>query len=165
MRYEYLYDHEMFDISANGQYCGVLVPTHVMKKFMKISAKWSAEIRQLFNEHKDELLVSDWTGVFPADENGKIVGSETVTYSCPEDFNELQGRIALFVPKPPEHKDVYICKRETAKQIAQEIWDEKQQEMVQAERTDEDDGKQKPLPVQETGPQGNESHDWRNHNP
>ena len=133
MRHDYLFDHEMFDISANGQYCGVYVPTRVMKKFMKISANWSAEIRQLFNEHKDELLVSDWTGVFPKDENGKIIDPEIVAYSSPADIDQLAHRISLFVPKQPEHKDVYICDRQTAVTIAQEIWDEKHIEVVNAD--------------------------------
>lgn len=125
MKEKYLYPKEMFDVSANGQYCGVLVPSHVMKKFMKLSNKWSIEIQQLLNEHKDELLVSDWTGVFPKDDEGKILGSQIVRYSNGNEYNTVEQRISLFKPMQPKHEDVYICTREVAETIAQEIYNER----------------------------------------
>ena len=131
MREEHLYPREMFDISANGIFCGVFVPTHVMKKFMKISAKWSAEIQQLLNEYEDELFVSNWAGYFPKDENGRITDSQIVKYT---DTNECSTapfttfttaeRIKLFKPAQPEHVDMYICDHDTAVEIAKEIYEE-----------------------------------------
>jgi hypothetical protein len=127
MREQYLYPHEMFDVSANGLYCGVFVPTDVMKKLMKINAKWVLEIQQLFNEHKNELLVSNWTGYFPKDESGKVTGSTCVQYSDPNDWTSVEERIALFKPRQPTHVDVYICDRGTGVLIAEEIHKEMQE--------------------------------------
>lgn len=126
MKEEYLYPHEMFDISAQGAYCGVFMPTEVMKKLERINAKWAAEIKQLLNEHKNELLVSSWTGFAAKDADGKLLDFQTVHYSDPDcEWESVEQRIDLFKPSQPNHVDVYICDRETAESIAKEIYEEK----------------------------------------
>lgn len=136
MREEYFYPHEMFEVNANGQYCGVFMPGHVMKKLMKISSKWSSEIQQLLNEHKTELFTADWTLANTEDENGKILKQEIVKYSDPNDlaWNTVENRISLFKPAMPRHTDIYLCDRETALKIAEEILKEN---MPEKEQTNE----------------------------
>lgn len=125
MKENYLYPHEMFAVNINGQYCGVFVPTKVMKKLMAISTKWSKEVQQCLNEYKDELLVQKWTLANTYNEDGTINKQQIVHYSDPNDqWDTVERRISMFISEQPKHTDVYLCGRETAQEIAMEILQE-----------------------------------------
>lgn len=121
---------QFFDVSAQGVYCGFLVPTHVMKKLKKLEAEWMSKVRDALTDHKDEVYLSAWSGYFPKDKSGY----ETVHYVDEEsEWNTKEDRIKLFKPNQPNPVDIYRCTREKATQIAEEIWREKHPDAKEGE--------------------------------
>lgn len=125
MREQYLHDKEMFDFNA-GAYCGVYMPTHVMKKIARLAAQYSNDVKKVLNEHANELLVSDWTLANKLDDNGKILKQVTIRFARKNDeirFDNVAHRISLFKPPQPIRiKELYIVEsREQAEEIANEI--------------------------------------------
>lgn len=123
MREKFLYPHVMFDVDAGG-YCGVFVPTDVMKKIEKATTLFQKQIQSILYENKEKLLVSNWTLANTYGDDGKIDHQQIVNYSDPSDFEAVEDRIRLFIPKQSRKVDVYICDRETAEDIAMEILQE-----------------------------------------
>lgn len=124
MRQQFLHDKEMFDFNAGG-YCGVYVPTHVMKKLGRLAAQYSNDVKKVLNDHSSELLASEWTLANQLDENGKILKQVTIKYAkkVPDTYDNVARRISLFQPPQPQHiKELYIVENgEQAKEIANEI--------------------------------------------
>lgn len=58
-------------VMGNGQYCGLIMPEHVMKKLSKIFARHNDEIKDFLTKHKEELYAESWTLAYP---NGKQEG-------------------------------------------------------------------------------------------
>ena len=124
MRQQFLHDKEMFDFSAGG-YCGVYVPTHVMKKLGRLAAQYSNDVKKVLNEHAGELLASEWTLANRIDDNGKILKQVTIKYAkkVPSSWDSVAKRITLFQPPQPQHiKELFVVENdEQAKEIANEI--------------------------------------------
>ena len=124
MREKYLYDRQMFKMSAQGIFCGVFMPTRVMEKILKIETMAMAEIRKIMYEYEDELLPQSWTLANEKDGNGKILKQVTIDYTT-NDRDDIKRRIALFEPSQPTPTSVYsVPCREIAEEIAGEILQE-----------------------------------------
>lgn len=128
MKEQYLYDKEMFELSA-GCYCGLYLPTKVMKKVIKVLAEKDNQIKKILNEHKDELKVAHWTGCGIYDENGKLLEFPSIKYALEYDGDGWDGvdhRISLFKCQQPKRVDkLYIVpNNDKAEEIAKEIADE-----------------------------------------
>lgn len=119
-----MYPHTMFEFDADG-YCGVFMPEDVMKKLVKLQGLYMKQVQTLLNDNKDKLLVKDWTMAYKEDENYKIKKSVYVKFSDTEAYwDSVERRIELFKPNQPKKVDVYVCNRETAKMIAEEVLEE-----------------------------------------
>lgn len=121
MREKYLYPHTMFEMNAMT-YCGVFMPEEVMRKIVKLQGMYMRQVQTTLNDNKDKLLVAEWTMATKEDVNGKIKSSAYVKYSdtC-SSFCSVEERIELFKPEQPKRVDVYVCDRETARSIAEEL--------------------------------------------
>lgn len=129
-RYNKKIPGQFFNVSAQGIYCGFLVPTNVMKKLKNLESAWMSKVRDVLAEHKDEIHISEWTGYFPKDKSG----CETVNYVGEESqWYTKEERIELFKPQQPTAVDIYRCTREEAMQIAEEIWREKHPDVKEGE--------------------------------
>jgi hypothetical protein len=126
-RFEKKIPGQLFQLGAQ-MYCGFFVPTHVMKKLMRIDAEHAAKVRDVLTEHINDIHLENWTGHFPADANGVCTGSEIVHFVDSDAYSDKEFRISLFKPKQPMPVDVYRCTREEAQQIAEGIWNEKHSE-------------------------------------
>lgn len=126
MREQYLYPHTMFEMNAGG-YCGVFMPTDVMKKLVKIQGLYMKQLQTLLNDNKDKLLVASWTCYSETNEAGAITHQEVVKYSGPVTsyWDSVEKRIELFKPDQPKKVDVYLCDKDTAVLIAKEILEER----------------------------------------
>ena len=106
-----------------GHCCGFMVPTNVMKKLMKVSAKFEQEVRDILTEHKEDLHTYDWT-MYRDSENSKE--AEYVYFYDPELELSIDRRIELFRPDQPEPiHALYKCNRSTAGMIAKKLYEEK----------------------------------------
>lgn len=125
MREQYLYPKVMFEVDVNG-YCGVFMPTEVMKKIEKENMLFQKKVQSILTENKDNLLVLNWTLANTYNDDGSINKQQIVKYS---DINNkcdsIEKRINLFKPMQPKKVDVYICDRDIAVKIAEEILQEK----------------------------------------
>ena len=98
----------LYNVST-GNYCGVLMPGHVMKKYEKLRYKQNQEIAELLEKHIDELYVSNWTLAYP---NGN---QEALYYTEQSPWDSVQGRIDLFRKDAKvEHVMAYDCGRDEA---------------------------------------------------
>lgn len=126
MKENYLCDKHMYKLD-NGQYCGVAMPTHVMKKVMKLNAKYNSEIKKLLFDYKEELYSYSWTLANQMD-GENIKEQVTIHYALtnPDKYDSVDSRIETFsFTKPTYLKNFYIVdNREVANKIAQETLEE-----------------------------------------
>ena len=121
MRDKYLCDKNMFNVPAQGIYCGLLMPTKVMRKVMKVQSEATRAIRKILYDYIDEIYPTDWTLANNVDEDGKILKQVTIYYTT-DDTDAVERRIGLFKPRQPQKVDVYIVPtREVAELIAEEV--------------------------------------------
>ena len=124
MREQYLCDKNMFNVSAQGVFCGVFMPENVMKKIIKVEHQAMHEIRKILNDRCDELMPAEWTLANQKDDVGKILKQITIHYTT-NNRGDVGQRIKLFKPRQPTIEDVYIVPdRKTAELIAEEILEE-----------------------------------------
>lgn len=78
----------------NGEYCGIVMPEHVMKKLVKLYAKHNDEVKDLLTQHKDEIYPYDWTLAYP---NGKqkVVTFNSVYSSVEERIENYDENIKI----------------------------------------------------------------------
>ena len=128
MREKYLCDRNLFNLSPQNIYCGVFVPTSVMRKVMKVESKAVNEIKKILHDHEEELFPAEWTLANEENEIGKILKQVIVHYTT-NDRNSVSRRISLFKPRQPKKSDVYIVpNRDVAEEIAEEILQEQLEE-------------------------------------
>lgn len=120
-----LINQRLYDFPAGG-FCGVIMPEKVMRKITKLNAKYSAEIKKILTEQKDELHASEWT--LANKMNGdKIEKQVTINYVYKQHpWITIEDRIKLFEPPKPRYiKECYLVSTmEEAKEIAQQVLQE-----------------------------------------
>lgn len=86
----------------NGNYCGVVMPEHIMKKLAKLYAKHNDEVKDLLTQFKDEIYAHEWALAYP---NGK---QEVVTFNS--EFYSVEERIEQYDENLKIHKlkDFYV---------------------------------------------------------
>jgi len=111
----------LYEFNA-GNYCGVFMPEHVMKKLVKLHSKYNDEVRKILNENKDELYASHWTLANKKD-GEKIVKQVYVKYTKRGDKRDVENRISLFKVAQPEYQPtIYLVDSyEEANEIAEEV--------------------------------------------
>jgi hypothetical protein len=92
-------DKNLFKMDALG-HCGVLMPSHVMKKVVKLQDRYIHEIRCLLNEHKDELIPYSWTMAYEKDQGGNAVYANYISSNF-----SVEERIKSFKVEPPVKVD------------------------------------------------------------
>ena len=133
MREKYLCDKNLFKLTAQGIYCGVLVPTSVMRKVMKVENQAMNEIRKILHDSLEELYPAEWTLANNKNTSGEILKQITIDYTT-NNRDEVNRRVSLFKPRQPERCDVYIVpNREIAEKIAKEILQEHLREVKRKE--------------------------------
>ena len=99
-----------------GGYCGVYMPTHVMKKVVKEHSRMTQRIRDILTEHKAELHAHHWT-------MSELTNPVYIDYTV--EGEGVEDRINLFKPTPPERVEtVYVLppnSHEKARDIAREL--------------------------------------------
>lgn len=101
-----------------GQFCGVMMPEHVMKKLAKLNAKYSDEVKRVLEENKADLRSSNWTCVGTNPQTTiQFVSKEG------EQWNSIDNRIKLFTaPEPVYVEKLYFVENyDEAKAICVEL--------------------------------------------
>lgn len=85
----------LFKLDAAGA-CGVLMPTEVMKKVVKLQSKYIQELKAILYDHKEELISYSWTMGWD-----KAKGGDSVYAYYIDKYVTVEERIKLFqVSKP-----------------------------------------------------------------
>lgn len=116
----YLTGQPMYKFN-NGYWMGVLMTENVMRKIVKLNAKYMQDIRQVLINNKDELLVSDWTLANKYD-GEHIVKQVVINYTVEGGQEDLDRRISTFKSDVPKRANVYIVNsHDEAKEIAESV--------------------------------------------
>ncbi len=119
-------ERRLYDLPA-GCFSGVYVPKNVMKKIFTLNAKYAGLVREVLEDHKDELYPTHWTLANIMD-GDKIKKQTTIKYMLEKEHftGELDHRINLFTYDKPKLIDaLYIAKNhDHAKKIAEAVMDE-----------------------------------------
>lgn len=91
----------LFNLSS--MYCGVFMEEDVMKKIVKLQAKYNQELREILNNNKDKLYPYSWT-------LSESVKGKTISFIDSDDMLDIDRRIknASFCRQPEKVKYVYI---------------------------------------------------------
>lgn len=113
-------EERLYSLQA-GQYCGLFMPEHVMKKLMKLANEYEREVRRVLSDNKSSLYPYYWI-MATSDDKDAIY----IHYVCEDDYETVDDRIKLFKPTQPKYHDiVYVTKtHKEAKAIAESLLDD-----------------------------------------